>query len=71
EIKIQDALQTLMHNRTSFVIAHRLNTIQAADKIIMLADGEVLEQGSHEQLIQLRGAYYHLYKAQLQKETNV
>lgn len=68
EIKIQDALKTLMHNRTSFVIAHRLNTIQEADKIIMLEDGEILEQGSHEHLIQLRGAYYNLYKAQLHKQ---
>src|SRR5690625_788358 len=70
EIKIQEALQTLMHNRTSFVIAHRLNTIQTADKIIMLEDGEIREQGSHDQLIRLRGKYYDLNKAQLQKETN-
>src|SRR5690625_2756924 len=70
EIKIQEALQTLMHNRTSFVIAHRLNTIQTADKIIILEDGEIREQGSHDQLIRLRGKYYDLNKAQLQKETN-
>src|SRR5690625_3828066 len=50
---------------------HRLNTIQTADKIIMLEDGEIREQGSHDQLIQLRGKYYDLNKAQLQKETNV
>jgi len=62
EIKIQEALQTLMHNRTSFVIAHRLNTIQTADKIIMLEDGEIREQGSHDQLIRLRGKYYDLNK---------
>jgi len=48
-----------------------LNTIQTADKIIMLEDGEIREQGSHDQLIQLRGKYYDLNKAQLQKETNV
>jgi len=51
--------------------SHRLNTIQTADKIIMLEDGEIREQGSHDQLIQLRGKYYDLNKAQLQKETNV
>ncbi|QKY68632.1 ABC transporter ATP-binding protein [Lentibacillus sp. CBA3610] len=65
ELKIQDALKRLMHNRTSFVIAHRLNTIQEADKIIMLENGEIIEQGSHESLIKQQGHYYHLYKEQL------
>ena len=65
ELKIQDALKTLMDGRTSFVIAHRLNTIQEADKIIMLEDGKIIEQGSHEALIRQKGHYYGLYKGQL------
>jgi len=66
ELKIQDAIKRLMNGRTSFVIAHRLNTIQEADKIIMLEHGEIIEQGNHEQLIHQEGHYYQLYKGQLQ-----
>ncbi|ALX48610.1 ABC transporter ATP-binding protein [Lentibacillus amyloliquefaciens] len=65
ELQIQDALKRLMHGRTSFVIAHRLNTIQEADNIIMLENGEIIEQGSHESLISQHGHYYNLYKEQL------
>jgi len=65
ELKIQDALKRLMHDRTSFVIAHRLNTIQEADKIIMLENGEIIEEGSHQALIARQGHYYNLYKGQL------
>lgn len=65
ELKIQDALKTLMNGRTSFVIAHRLNTIQEADKIIMLKDGEIIEQGSHDELLNHKGDYYDLFKGQL------
>ncbi len=61
EIKISEALHTLMINRTSFVIAHRLNTIRNADKIIYLSQGEIIEVGSHEDLMKLRGEYYQLY----------
>ena len=61
EIKISEALHTLMRNRTSFVIAHRLNTIRNADKIIYLSQGEIIEVGSHEDLMKLRGEYYQLY----------
>lgn len=67
ELKIQDALKTLMQDRTSFVIAHRLNTIQEADKIIMLEDGEIIESGSHDELIQLQGHYFQLFQKQLQE----
>ncbi|WP_369801988.1 ABC transporter ATP-binding protein [Oceanobacillus sp. Castelsardo] len=70
EIKIQDALKRLMRGRTSFVIAHRLNTIQEADKIIMLKNGEIIEQGNHEQLLQQKGQYYQLYKGQLFESAN-
>lgn len=64
EIKIQEALKRLMKGRTSFVIAHRLNTIQEADTIIMLEDGEIIEKGSPEQLLKQRGHYYELYQHQ-------
>ncbi|WP_010649960.1 ABC transporter ATP-binding protein [Oceanobacillus massiliensis] len=66
ELKIQDALTRLMKGRTSFVIAHRLNTIQEADMIIMLEHGQIIEKGSHDELIQQQGKYFNLYKGQLQ-----
>lgn len=58
ELSIQEALERLMEGRTSFVIAHRLNTIKQADKIFVLADGELLESGSHEELLERRGVFY-------------
>lgn len=61
EIKISEALHNLMDKRTSFVIAHRLNTIKNADKIVYLSQGEIIEIGSHDELINLRGEYYDLY----------
>ncbi|MFD1040690.1 ABC transporter ATP-binding protein [Virgibacillus byunsanensis] len=70
ELKIQDALKRLMYGRTSFVIAHRLNTIQEADKIIMLKNGEIIEKGSHNELIKVRGNYYDLYKGQLKQQAS-
>ncbi|MBP2076566.1 ABC transporter ATP-binding protein [Oceanobacillus polygoni] len=66
EMKIQEALKRLMVGRTSFVIAHRLNTIQEADTIIMLEHGEIIEQGNHDELINQKGSYYGLYKGQIQ-----
>lgn len=62
ELKIQEALHHLMRGRTSFIIAHRLNTIQSADKIIMLENGKIIEKGNHEQLMRKEGAYYKLYQ---------
>ena len=64
EIKIQEALNVLLEGRTSFVIAHRLNTIVNADKIIVLQDGVVLEQGTHLDLLSSKGEYYNLYTMQ-------
>src|SRR5699024_5006193 len=61
DLHIQEGLRSLMKGRTSFVIAHRLNTIQQADKIIMLKNGRIIEQGNHETLIHQKGSYYHLY----------
>lgn len=60
EIKIQEALKRLMKNRTSLVIAHRLNTIRTADHIIMLEHGRIVEYGTHQQLLEKHGAYYDL-----------
>ncbi len=64
EVQIQGALLELMKGRTSFVIAHRLSTIRNADKIVVIEDGEIVEQGHHEALIKQRGAYYRLYQSQ-------
>lgn len=61
EFHIQDALRKIMQNRTTFIIAHRLNTIRDADKILVIQQGEIAEQGTHEQLIDQQGAYYQLY----------
>jgi ATP-binding cassette subfamily B multidrug efflux pump len=69
EMKIQEALQRLMKGRTSFVIAHRLNTIQKADQIIVLDEGQILEQGSHESLLRQKGFYYELHHSQLKRES--
>jgi ATP-binding cassette, subfamily B, multidrug efflux pump len=62
EVKIQEALQRLMKGRTSFVIAHRLNTIRRADQILVLNQGQVMERGTHEELMSLKGFYYELHK---------
>lgn len=70
ELKIQDALHRLMEDRTSFVIAHRLNTVKEADTIIMLEHGKIIEKGSHEELLKLKGKYHSLYQAQLLGEAN-
>jgi subfamily B ATP-binding cassette protein MsbA len=61
---VQDALNKLMKNRTSLVIAHRLSTIQQADKIVVLEKGEILEIGTHQELLEKKGAYYTLYQLQ-------
>jgi len=64
EARIQKALLRLMEGRTSFVIAHRLSTIRDADNLIVINDGEIVEQGSHQQLLEKRGFYHHLYLSQ-------
>lgn len=61
---IQAALRQLLKGRTSFVIAHRLSTIQEADRIIVIEDGTIVEEGTHEQLMKAKGIYYRLYKMQ-------
>lgn len=64
EARIQKALLRLMQGRTSFVIAHRLSTIRDADNVIVINDGEIVEQGTHQQLLDRRGFYHRLYVSQ-------
>ena len=64
EIKIQEAMSELMIGRTCFVIAHRLSTIRNADVILVVKDGNVIEQGNHDQLLQKGGFYASLYNSQ-------
>jgi ATP-binding cassette, subfamily B, bacterial MsbA len=64
EKTVQKALENLMHGRTTFVIAHRLSTILSADHIIVLSGGRIVEQGSHQELLALRGDYFRLYQMQ-------
>ena len=64
EILVQKGLEQLLKGRTSFVIAHRLSTIRNADRIMVIDQGTVLEAGSHDELIEQKGVYYDLYKAQ-------
>jgi len=68
EARIQKALLRLMEGRTAFVIAHRLSTIRDADKVVVIRDGEIVEQGTHQQLLDLRGFYHHLYMSQFKGE---
>ena len=67
ERQIQDGMDRLMSDRTTFVIAHRLSTIRNADAIMVLENGEIIERGTHEQLLAMKGRYYELYtgKAEL------
>lgn len=66
EIQIQKAMRKLMEHKTCFVIAHRLSTIQNADEILVVNHGEVVEQGTHEELMQKQGFYHQLYRAQFE-----
>ena len=64
ESKIQEAFNTMMEGRTTFIVAHRLSTIREADVILVMRDGHIVEQGSHEELLQKRGFYAQLYQSQ-------
>lgn len=67
EMHIQEAMNRLMQGRTSFVIAHRLSTIREADQILVIHGGQIIERGTHEELLAHRGFYYELYTSQFQK----
>ena len=64
EMKVQDAFARLMKGKTSFIVAHRLSTIQSADVILVMKDGNVIEQGTHAELLKEKGFYYELYQSQ-------
>ena len=64
ELRIQKAFDTMMQGRTSFIVAHRLSTIQEADVILVMRNGQIIEQGSHEELLNKRGFYSELYRSQ-------
>ena len=67
ELKIQQAMDELMRNRTSFVIAHRLSTIKAADLILVMKAGDIIESGTHEELLARGGFYSELYNSQFEQ----
>lgn len=69
EIHIQKAMKGLMEGRTSFVIAHRLSTIRDADLILVMDKGKIIEQGTHEQLLERQGFYSDLYQSQFEKSS--
>ena len=68
EILIQDSLEKMKNIGTMLIVAHRLSTIQHADNIILLSNGQILEQGNHQELLKLKGRYYQLYTLQYQKQ---
>jgi ATP-binding cassette subfamily B protein len=67
EALVQEALETVMHRRTSLVIAHRLSTVVSADRIIVLDEGSIVEQGTHEELLAADGLYTHLFRTQFRE----
>jgi ATP-binding cassette subfamily B protein len=67
EMYIQEAMNVLMKGRTSFVIAHRLSTIREADLILVMNGGEIIERGTHQELLEAKGFYYNLYTSQFKR----
>jgi ATP-binding cassette subfamily B protein len=70
ERQIQNAFQELLSGRTSFVIAHRLSTIRTADQLLVLNEGEIVERGTHDELLRTQGFYYDLYMSQFRRESD-
>jgi len=70
EALVQEALEHLMENRTTFIIAHRLSTIRNADKIVVVEQGEIMEMGSHQELLEMQGKYSSLYQGQFIEAPN-
>ena len=66
ELRIQEAFETLMRGRTSFIVAHRLSTIRNATVILVMKDGNIVESGSHDELLKKGGFYSDLYNSQFQ-----
>ena len=64
ELKIQDAFNKMMEGKTSFIVAHRLSTIRHADCILVMKEGRIIEQGTHDSLMKEKGFYYDLYQSQ-------
>lgn len=71
EAKIQKAIEEVLQNRTSFIVAHRLSTIRSADRILVIDKGEILEAGTHEELLKEKGHYYELYTNQFMEEVGM
>ncbi len=71
EYEIQRALEILLENRTTFIITQRLSTVRHADKIVVLDEGEIVEEGAHEKLMAKRGQYHRLYQTQLQEQAEM
>lgn len=70
ELRVQKAFETLMKGRTSFIVAHRLSTIQNADRILVMNQGKIVEQGKHQELLSQKGFYYQLYNSQFASSVN-
>lgn len=70
ELRVQKAFETLMKGRTSFIVAHRLSTIQNADRILVMKEGKLVEQGKHQDLLSQKGFYYQLYNSQFSSSVN-
>lgn len=70
ELRVQKAFETLMKGRTSFIVAHRLSTIQNADRILVMNQGKIVEQGKHQELLSQKGFYYQLYNSQFSSSVN-
>lgn len=70
ELRVQKAFETLMKGRTSFIVAHRLSTIQNADRILVMNQGKIIEQGKHQELLSQKGFYYQLYNNQFASSVN-
>ena len=68
EVVIQNAIARVLSGRTSFIIAHRLSTVRAADRILVIEDGQIREMGAHRELLRQKGAYYKLYMSQFEEE---
>ena len=67
EVLVQDAFEELMKGRTSFIVAHRLSTIKNADQILVMKDGNIIERGTHDELLDRGGFYAKLYESQFAK----